>query len=268
MNEQANPGPSWAKDHTLTTVVETETVKVYRVGRPGTRINSFEVSFTPEAICISGDIAPGKCHGVVARGRAVSWFVEANDPRYLAEKFLYKGFHTEVSNEWLRDLASEYIDPEHYTTARQDIADRLLELVNTEAAESPEALRSAVEEILPDHDFSEGGPWDYNPIDLEMLANCQRVFARLYLAKAEAEEPIRVVPAPAALPVIARIVLSVTVLLAGSLLSVLGDRLLAAQWYATAIGFKFLSGAGFVLAVVAAVAAWSAGTALRKVPHD
>jgi len=170
------------QNHVLTTVADTEAVKVYRVHEPGTRINSFELAFTPEAICLSGDYAPGNGHGKVARARAVGWFVGATDPYYLAEKFLQKGFHTELANEWLRELAAEQTDPEHYTTARQDIADQLLELVDTEAAESPEALRSAVEAILPDYDFSEGGPWGYKPFELVQLATCQQVFSRLWTA--------------------------------------------------------------------------------------
>lgn len=45
-------------DHQITTIVDTERVKVFRCQRPGTWIYGFYLTFTPGAILVNGDIGP------------------------------------------------------------------------------------------------------------------------------------------------------------------------------------------------------------------
>lgn len=157
-------------DHVLTTVVETQAVKVYKAHKPGTRINSFELAFTPEAICLSGDYCPGT-HGVVARGRSPDWFCSATGD-YLCEKFLAKGYYPDNAGDWLNGLAEDH--PEE--------ADALRELA-ARHFDDYAALRDAVEAVLPSHDWCDSSPWGYDPTEVMKLAVCQRVFARLWWSK-------------------------------------------------------------------------------------
>lgn len=162
------------QDHILETILETDNASVYRMRKPGSMFFAVDVSFVAGVIVLSGDYCPGR-HGVVsAGGYGRGWFSGQLSSRYLAEKFLSKGWHAENAKRWLAEKSEEH--PEH--------AEELNELANggNELLDNPFGFRDAVEAVLGEID-SEASPWDYDPEELAKLIVCQLVFARLWAAR-------------------------------------------------------------------------------------
>lgn len=107
------------KEHQLEILVNTDRVVIVRMAKPRTRVYLVQLSFTPEGICIQGDITPGENNkGVCCRDRkSLEWFAQDfRSSEYLAGKFLEPEWCPDQSRDhWESVLAELAIDalPEH-----------------------------------------------------------------------------------------------------------------------------------------------------------
>lgn len=89
--------------HVLLVVAETDTVLVVRLERPGTRIMSIQLSFTPEGVAVQGDFEFYGPRAVCSNfGYGLDWFSGRLDPNYLAEKFLCRPKRSEEKDHLQR----------------------------------------------------------------------------------------------------------------------------------------------------------------------
>jgi len=148
------------KNHQLTILAETENVLCVRIGRPNTRINSTQITFTPEGIVIQGDWCP--CgNGVCSTfGYGKEWFAKSLSWSYLAEKFLAREFVPEAAVDFLQGYA-ENMRVEHLQEGCDD-------------------YRQAYYEFCQDLDIDDPGGYDYNITDICQLQVIQETFARLW----------------------------------------------------------------------------------------
>lgn len=158
-------------------------VKVYRVHRPGYgSIDSFLLVYVADGLCLLGDYAPGHNGAISSRGYSVDWFARPLSSRYLAEKFLERGWHEENARWWLENLIKELEEEggsAEAVAALRDLPD------DSDFFNDPYRFQDAVSEILPNHEWCGSSPHDYCQRDLVALAVCQRVFSRLYRALRE-----------------------------------------------------------------------------------
>jgi len=168
------------RDHTLTVLVETELVQCYRLGKPGTGIDSVQLTFTPAGIAIQGDWTPGHYGVVSARNYTARWLARSSGP-YLCSKFYVHRFVPAEAIAGLSDpVAAGLVDPD-----------------DDDAAAIAEALQQAGREFA-DGDFGYEGlmervqaiglsePYElwqgYDPADADRLAAIQQAFCRLWRA--------------------------------------------------------------------------------------
>ena len=94
----------------LETLCFTENVKCFLMRKPGTRINSVQITFTPEGIAIQGDHCPGDNGVCSAFGYGMEWFTRRLDRSYICEKFLRQRTITEKVQDDLDDMIRECDD--------------------------------------------------------------------------------------------------------------------------------------------------------------
>jgi hypothetical protein len=172
-------------EHTLDELTPPDgKVRSFRMSKPGTRIDSTMITFTPEGIAIQGDLTPG-ANGVVSRGKSLEWFAGQLGHDYLAEKFLTKEWVEEDAADGMREVAE---DIEREATEIEEEKERAL------FVERAQRFREIADQLDDDgmmfHEFvedldelgiqyeSEGHA--YPPNDVVLLAAIQQRFAELY----------------------------------------------------------------------------------------
>lgn len=93
------------KDHVLEEIPAGD-LKAFYLKRPGTRMGSSLILFTPEGIVIAGDMTPGR-GALSAFGYGLSWFASELGWDYLCGKFLDKEWVPEYAVEYCRDAARD-----------------------------------------------------------------------------------------------------------------------------------------------------------------
>lgn len=129
--------------HVLKVLADTGPVLVVRLHRPGTRIMSVQLTFTPEGIAIQGDFHPhptdGNQGGLCCRDRKPpGWFAADLGWDYLASKFM--------SRQWCREAQADDL--------RGRIADLRHEAQDLDATEA-QAVRDkadALQRVLDEED--------------------------------------------------------------------------------------------------------------------
>lgn len=156
-----------------------EMVQVWRVHCPRLgNIDSFEVAVLPSCICLSGDYVPGHNGVVSSREYSEVWFATQSSADYIAEKFLPHVWHADNARWWLADLIDDTKQD-----GNEDAAAQLAEITSDEVFEDQWRFTSLVSKALPQHEWSDSSPLDYDPSDYVALAVCQQVFARLWHAR-------------------------------------------------------------------------------------
>lgn len=154
----------------LSSLCCTEKVKCLRMAKAGTRIDSVQITFTPEGIAIQGDMCPGR-HGACSGGYNLEWFAQDLDWSYLCEKFLT---HTTVPECVLDRLDCCLQEAQADCDRARQIRDLI---ANIEAdGLTPENHQAA-------HDLSGGDcgiGCGYNIRDAAILTAIQRRFVELF----------------------------------------------------------------------------------------
>lgn len=155
--------------------------RVYRVHDPRHgSVDSFTVVQVQSGICLLGDYAPGHNGAVSSRGYAIEWFAATRDYRYLAEKFLPKGWHADNVRWWLDDLIQEMVEDDEADASQLAELRQLAHGSDSELFEDARRFQDRISDILPGHVWTDSSPHGYDPNDLVALAVCQQVFARLW----------------------------------------------------------------------------------------
>ena len=189
---------------TLTKVSEGPGFVAYRMGIPGTRMESTDILFTSapldERIIITGDFEPGKhTDGVISNfGYGLPWFIRQAPSSYLCEKFLRTDFYPAHARRVLRNeleeaerqLAEEEPDDEYRAKIETRI-EALKEAIEAEEhgddpTRSCESFSDLAEELYGCSDLCEG-TIGYDPDESRRLGKIQQRFARLYAATQEGE---------------------------------------------------------------------------------
>ena len=104
-------------------VIQDGKVKAYRMAKPGTRVMSTLLVFTPEGIVLQGDFTPERNGSVSSLGYSLAWFLGELSPDYLCEKFFLREYVPEYARE-------ELLDPNGYwrEDQGQDVLDKLDEI--------------------------------------------------------------------------------------------------------------------------------------------
>lgn len=158
-------------------------VRVFYLRRPGTRMMSTLLVFTPEGIALLGDHVPGGNGVVSARFQSLDWFAGRNDSSYLASKFLRR----EWSPELAADLIDEMVDECPDLPEDQELRELAAELADGHIG--AEGLHEAAHDRGLSRFFDDFDAQAY-PIDDEArLAGIQRRFAALYPALAARQLP-------------------------------------------------------------------------------
>jgi len=164
--------------HELQVLVETDKVQVYRLAKPGTRIDSVQITFSPEGIAIQGDQCVAGNGVCSSYGYGRGWFAGQLAPSYLAEKFFPTEWVPALLEGNLRDAVADR-DAWGLTPAQ---IDDVLELL-----ESNDGLHQA--EVMNALDW-----WDdiwelgigRDPNYVRRLSAIQRAFAAKYAAQVAA----------------------------------------------------------------------------------
>lgn len=123
-------------EHVMTVVAETDAVKCYRFGKPDTRVYSFQVTETPEALHICGDVPSEP----LTACKSFAWFLDASSPDYLAEKFrIEKVWDWESAREDLL-AESEGITRDAGYNERVAFAEKLIEVAEDLGPPDHEAI--------------------------------------------------------------------------------------------------------------------------------
>lgn len=183
----------------LTKVSEGPGFVAYRMGLPGTRMESTDIMFTSAPldarIIITGDFDPGNhTDGVISNhGYGLAWFVRQSPGGYLCEKFLRTGYHPEHARRVLRscleEVKRELAEDEPDDVRREKLESRAEALSEAIEAEDgygdPTVDGSAFYEFITDtfgnSDYCEGAT-GYDPDEARRLGKIQQRFARLYTA--------------------------------------------------------------------------------------
>lgn len=98
----------------LVVVAETERLRSYYMKKPGTGIYRVLLTFTPEGVCIQGDLTPEHNGTISSMGYGLEWFADQKGGEYydsyLCSKFLRKRWVSECALESLTDPHSCYRD--------------------------------------------------------------------------------------------------------------------------------------------------------------
>jgi len=206
------------EDHVLETICFTDSVKVYRMRRPGTMMMRVQITFTPEGIAIQGDCCP-QLHGVCsALGYGLSWFAKRLSEGYLCEKFLSREWQQEVAVQDIADqlsMAQEDLNKAIETEAEGRVPPETREevLAGTDfkdesdafamwqavqdgfhADTGPEGLYEIASPLIDDFwDYAVG--MDYNLADAGWLCAIQQRFSELWKTQNPAREKTEA-PAP------------------------------------------------------------------------
>jgi hypothetical protein len=173
------------EDRQLIQVVHEPDVQVYMLKKPDRgRMGSTQLVFTKEGIVIMGDLCPGLNGCISAYGYGINWFAGQLGGSYLGEKFLAKGFHPEAAademrdpNHWIHGDPDDADDPEAVAELERDIDELCTKLQEGEC--SHEGLYDwMIEHGIDTADGTAG--WCYDPHDLGMLCEIQRVFSSKY----------------------------------------------------------------------------------------
>lgn len=168
------------KEHALVIVEEGPNIRAYYMKKPGTRIMSTLITFTPEGIVLQGDLTPEHHGSVSAIGYGRDWFAGQLSPSYLCEKFLDNKWSSELAVERLRDPESSWRDEE----ADPATISRLDELACE--VECGQATQGDIYDVWLELDFetADGVPgWGYDPQEAVVLVTIQRKFAELWAKK-------------------------------------------------------------------------------------
>ena len=200
MSTKENEHLKYFKDHVLDRkaeslvivwdgVVVPYEVTVYTLRRPGTRDYSCQLTFTPEGICIQGDITPEDNNGSCSRGKSLKWFAGENHPDYLASYFLTK--------KWVPELAKKELEAELQEVVKEFEA-YLPDWNLSNEAKSYQAEKELLEQLIAGvsdqnelsftttlayegYGFSDEVPgWGYCPTEVSILSAIQQTFRRLY----------------------------------------------------------------------------------------
>lgn len=171
----------------LVPVVETDNVKSYYMRKPGTGLYRVLLTFTPEGICIQGDVTP-ECNGSVScMGYGLDWFLNRNGGKsldtYMCEKFLQR--------KWVPDLAADAMERPEYefrraaTTPEQiEGLDQLCEEIR-DGGVSAEGTYHSLED-LGFIDVADVPGFGYDPIEAGVLCAIQQRFAELWAERVQA----------------------------------------------------------------------------------
>lgn len=184
--------------HTLKLCMRSGDYSAYRLAVPGTRDGSCEVIFSPEGICILGDLVPCERGVISSREYNGWWLAGATNPAYLAEKFLTK--------RWVPELAAQAIE-DWLTSGDESLLAQGRPFKRDEDGESellgrivdaPGELRYGergeewllelcddIEREIGVRVHDDGMPgWGYEPGEVELLSAIQKRFAELWRAGA------------------------------------------------------------------------------------
>lgn len=164
------------KDMSLVPVQEGDKLSAYYIRKPGTRIMSTLILFTPEGIVLQGDFTPEDHGSVSAHNYKLGWFAGELSPLYLCEKFLQKKWSREVAVEILRDPQSCWREDQEPAVLGK--LDDLAQEVEHEVAAEEE-----IYDLLTDLGFDCCGDlpgWGYDPTEAVSLCAIQRKFAQLW----------------------------------------------------------------------------------------
>lgn len=96
------------KDHVLEQVLDTEKFRAFYLKKPGGgRMMSTLIMFTPEGIVITGDLCPGQRGVISTLGYGLDWFAGKLSEDYLCQKFFQQGWHRELAERELEELARQ-----------------------------------------------------------------------------------------------------------------------------------------------------------------
>lgn len=177
------------KDHVLEQILDTEKFRAFRMRQPGQgRIMSTLITFTPEGIVIQGDLTPGRNGNVSCLGYDIGWFRGRLSEGYLAEKFLEKGWHSEVAATDLRFVLKEIAagNEEAKPGDVEEIQDLIKRCEDGDLGD--ESFRDAWELIYKDWDWEWSLGWGYKPSEHMWLCAIQQKFAELYNAEEKKKE--------------------------------------------------------------------------------
>jgi hypothetical protein len=165
------------RSHCLETLVETAEVQCYRMAKPGTGIMRVLLTFTPEGICLQGDVNYGDATGLLSsRGYSRDWFAYPGMVSdYLASKFrIRRVWQADIAAESLRDLLANDQDltPEQ-RQATEDVV-RRLDLDDMGSEDFDQAYSDALE--LRPASIGMG----YDPGAMACLVAVQERFAALW----------------------------------------------------------------------------------------
>lgn len=154
------------------------------VPKGGGRMESTDITFTPDQIIVHGDLCPAHNGVISTGGYGIGWFGSSKSPGYLCEKFLVREWQAEVAAEEIGDWLEHQTDYE--IEGRTDVLEALIDirdsLISNEAGDHD--LYAALDEIdrtagIRFHDDGIPG-YDYPRQDAALLVACQAAFARLY----------------------------------------------------------------------------------------
>lgn len=165
-------------NHVRTVVVETDTVRCYRFGAPGTRMWSFQVTETPEGLHICGDVPQ---EPLTVR-ETLGWFLGATSQKYMASRVgLQKAWDWKAARDALQDEAAT-LEACELSDADAAHAAKLREVADEIREPDHEMLGAfALNDALTDigYDTSDGLPgYRYPPETLAMLEAIRRTVVR------------------------------------------------------------------------------------------
>lgn len=186
-DETLNLCRGYVKDHVLSIELDTPRYKAFRMAKPGTRVHSVLLMFTPECITLSGDYQVRQAGAVSSCGGLdLEWFVGQLGSSYLASKFLQERWVPAYCAAALRDQATRQDehakdDPgsadfcNRQAAALRELADRI-EREDLDERTVGEELQEIDETLLED-----GTPgYDYDLMEQASLVAIQEKFAELY----------------------------------------------------------------------------------------
>ena len=157
------------KDSKIEVLVEAVRVKAYYLRKyPNKRTMSTLLIFTPEGIVITGDLRPVRT-GCMTYGYGLEWFVGANSPQYLAEKFLEMKWTEDHARDFVQNRIAEMNENEEY-----ELASRVRDIVEDGGNfENEWVFYNAFSDVLDTSDMG----LDYIEHEVGWLSAIQKRFA-------------------------------------------------------------------------------------------